>query len=274
MPRSETALATIGTGDTLDAHLRAWKPSVSQLMENEARAGQLLQMASAIVRRHPDLAECTATSFRAALEDAAVLGLLPTGLMNLGHIVAFRNKSGSKDATFIAGYRGLVDIVYRSKKVAGLDVGLVHVDDGWRYSRGLTTALEHDPKFTGVFTYDKRTELKCGYVTWWDVIDGRPVVQRHVVLNFEQLERIRRKSKMGDSGPWRDDYEPMVYKALIRFATKTMALTPETDALLDRAFSAEDAKLGLKDPVIDVEVEIPPDGRAPTKQETTLTPET
>jgi hypothetical protein len=66
----------------------------------------------------------------------------------------------------------------------------------------------------------------------------------------------------------------MVYKALIRFATKTMALTPETDALLDRAFSAEDAKLGLKDPVIDVEVEIPPDGRAPTKQETTLTPET
>lgn len=265
MPRSENALATIGTGKSLADLLHAWKPSIAQLMENEARAGQMLQTAIAVVRRHPDLAECTAVSFRAALEDAAVLGLLPTGLMNLGHIVAFRNKSGSKDATFIAGYRGLVDIVYRSKKVAGLDVGLVHVDDGWRYSRGLTTVLEHDPRFSGVFTYDKRTELRYGYVVWWDVIDGRPVVQRHVVLNFDQLERLRRKSKKADDGPWRDDYEPMVYKALIRFATKTMALTPETDALLDRAFSAEDAKLGLKDPVIDVEVELPAEGRAPTK---------
>ena len=267
MPRSETALATIGSGKSLADLLHAWKPSIAQLMENEARAGQLLQMAIAVVRRRPDLAECTATSFRAALEDAAVLGLLPTGLMNLGHIVAFRNKSGSKDATFIAGYRGLVDIVYRSKKIAGLDVALVHVDDGWEYSRGLSTVLRHDPRFTGVFTYDKRTELQCGYVTWWDVIDGAKVAQRHVVLNFEQLERIRRKSKKADDGPWHDDYEPMVYKALIRFATKTMALTPETDALLDRAFSAEDAKLGLKDPAIDVEVEIPPDGRAPTKIE-------
>jgi recombination protein RecT len=267
------APAIIGNRENLGEHLKIWKARLQQIYgEDQVTTARLLAIADACVRRNPDLAQCTVDSFRSALEDAAVLKLLPTGLMNLGHIIPFRNQKGSKDAVFIAGYRGLLDIAYRSKKIAGYDVGLVHVLDGWDYTRGLDTILQHSPEFEGLFTYETRKQLRCAYAVWWDVIDGQPVAQRHLVLNFEELERLRLKSKQnkdGESwGPWKDDYQPMVLKALVRASTKLMPLTPAEDSLLAAAFSKEDAKMGMIDPVVDIEPDAPdaPEDNDPKKE--------
>jgi recombination protein RecT len=263
----EVRPAVIDTDKNLGDLLRSWKAKLVQIYGGtDEDAGRLLAMAEACVRRNPDLKQCTVDSFRTALEDAAALKLLPTGLMNLGHVLSFRNKQGSRDATFVAGYRGLLDICYRSKKLAGFEVGLVHRDDPFTYRRGLQTILDHEPKYSGVIGYENRQELVAGYAVWWDVIDGHAVAQRHLVLNQAEIERLRMKSKKADDGPWRTDYSAMVMKTIVRAATKLMPLTPAEDALLARAFEVEDAKLGQPDPFIDVTPGAPtspPDGRLP-----------
>jgi len=251
------APALVESRKNLGEHLKKWKGRIAQIYGDDAQTGRLFAVADACMRRNPDLGGCTLDSFRTALEDAAALGLLPTGLMNLGHIVPFRNRRGSKDAVFIAGYRGLLDICYRSKKVAGYEIGLVHIHDDFEYVRGLQPVLRHDPEFEGVYTFDNRQELRCGYAIWWDVIDGQPVAQRHIVLTFDELERLRLKSKKPDSGPWKSDYHAMIQKTIVRASTKLMPLTPAEDVLLARTFDREDEKIGLRDPVIDIEPDAP-----------------
>jgi recombination protein RecT len=247
-----TAPALVESRTNLAKALANWKGRIAQIYGDEEATGRLFAVADACVRRNPDLGGCTLDSFRTALEDAAVLGLLPTGLMNLGHIVPFRNKRGTKDATFIAGYRGLLDICYRSQKVAGYEIGLVHIHDDFEYVRGLQPVLRHNPEFEGVYTFENRAELRGGYAIWWDVIDGNPVAQRHIYLTIDELERLRMKSKKPDSGPWKSDYHAMIPKTIVRASTKLMPLTPAEDALLARTFEREDEKIGLKDPVIDI----------------------
>ena len=254
------SVATIGTYDNLGAMLRTWKPKIAQILgESDEQAGRFLAVVDACVRRNPNLTNCTVNSMRSAIEDAAALRLPPTGLMNLGWIIPY-----GKEATFIAGYRGVLDVAYRSGRVAGYEIGLVHKDDGWEYERGLNTVLRHQPHFNGVFTYDKRDELAYGYAIWWDVIAGKKVAQRHLVMNHEELERIRKMSKMGTSGPWKDHYQPMVQKTIVRASTKLMPLTPDQDILLARTFEAEDNVMGIepKETDIPVEPEQPTEGRS------------
>ena len=255
------SLATIGTDANLGTLLRTWKPKLAQILgETDEAAGRFLAVVDACVRRNPDLKNCTVDSFRSAIEDAAALKLMPTGIMNLGWIIPF-----GKQATFIAGYRGLLDIAYRSGKVAGYEIGLVHKNDGWEYERGLETILRHQPHFNGVFTYENRSDLMHAYAIWWDVINGRKVAQRHLVLDHAELERLRKMSKKSDSGPWRDHYQAMIEKTMVRASTKLMPLTPEQDVLLARAFANEDSVMGIDAKPDDIEVkpEAPPEeGRA------------
>jgi len=237
-----TGLATIGTAENLGTLLKAWRPRLAQIYgEGEEATGRFLAVVDACVRRNPDLKNCTVDSFRTAIENAAALKLLPTGLMNLGWIIPF-----GKEATFVAGYRGLLDVAYRSGRIAGYDVGLVHKTDEYRYIRGLDLTLEHTPRFQGVFSYEDRAALVAGYATWWDVLNGQKIAQRQVWLWHEQIERLRKKSKMADSGPWRTDYHPMALKAIVRASTALMPLTPEQDALLARAYETEDEQLGME----------------------------
>jgi len=254
------SVATIGTDQNLGNLLRTWKPKLAQVLGGgEEEAGRFLAIVDACVRRSPNLKNCTVDSFRTAIENAAAMKLLPTGLMNLGWIIPF-----GTEATFIAGYRGLIDVCYRSKKIAGYEVYLVHKDDVWNVIPGLPPVYEHAPQFDGVFTFEDRADLIAGYAVWWDVIDGHPTKQRKLVLNHGQLERLRLKSKKSDSGPWKTDYEPMVLKSIVRASTKLMPLTPTEDAILAQAFASEDKHLGLSDPVIDIEptTEQPTEGRS------------
>jgi len=266
----ETRPAIVGNQKTYVELLQRLKPALGQLKPDEQSVERFLQLCRRIAQRNPDILQCTVASLENALKDSAALGLDPTGLMGFGHIVAFKNKRGDKEATFIPGAYGLVDMYYRTKKIAGIKFKLIHQTDEWQYEEGLTPILRHTPRYTGTFEYGKRHECVAGYVTWWDVIDGKPIVQQHLWMWFDELERVRKLSKQtpkdGEStfGSWFEHWGPMACKSLLRMARKTMPLTPEVSEQLDYALGKEDEKMGISDPFIDItpgEPETPEDGR-------------
>jgi recombination protein RecT len=262
--------AIVETPETYLAMLKRLKPSLAQLKPNDQSVERFLQLCRRLTQRNPDLLLCTVESLENAIKDAAALGLDPTGLMGFGYIVPFKTKRGDHEAVFIPGYHGLLDLVYRTGKIAGIRGSLVHQSDDWTYIEGLNPVLEHTPRFRGTFEYDSRHECVGGYLVWWDVIGGRPVVQRHLWMWLEELERVRRLSKQTDRsgaskfGPWRDHWGPMAFKSMIRQAIKLMPLTPEVAADITYALSKEDERMGLADPVLDItpgDPETPDEGR-------------
>jgi recombination protein RecT len=266
----ETRPAIVGDAKSFDELLRRLKPSLAQLKPDEQSVERFLQLCRRLRQRNPDLGQCTVDSVENALKDSAALGLDPTGLMGFGYIVPFRNKQGDSEATFIPGYHGLVDMVYRTKKISGLMVKLVHQADDWQYEEGLTPILRHTPRFPGVYTYDNRSECIGGYATWWDVMDGKAIARRHLWMWLAEIERVRCMSKQtgkdGDTkyGTWRDHWQAMALKTIVRQAIKLMPLTPEVSEQLDYALGKEDEKMGISDPFIDItpgEPETPEDGR-------------
>ena len=268
----ETKPAIVGSQKTFVEMLQRLKPALGQLKPDEQSVERFLQLCRRLGQRNPDILLCTVASLENALKDSAALGLDPTGLMGLGYIIPFTNKRGDKEATFIPGYHGLIDMVYRTKKVAGLTVKLVHKDDDWQYEAGLAPILRHCPRFTGTIEYDNRADLVAGYLIWQDVMDGKPVATRHIWMWAEEIERVRRMSKQTDRsgetkyGTWRDHYQAMALKTVIRAAIKLMPLTPEVSSDLDYALGKEDEKMGMVDDFIDVvpgDPATPPEGRLP-----------
>ena len=268
----ETRPAVIGSEKTLVEVLQRLKPALAQLKPDEQSVERFLQTVRRVAQRNPDVLQCTVASMENAVKDSAVLGLDPTGLRGQGYIIPFSNKRGDKEATFIAGAYGLVDLVYRTKKVAGLSFRLVHKDDEWQYEEGLNPILRHVPKFEGTFEYGNRKECVSGYVTWFDVIDGKAVAQRHLWMWLAEIERVRKISKQTDrktgesydTSTWFNHWGPMALKSLIRAATKSMALTPEANSQLDYILGKEDERIGMPDSFIDVtpgEPTAPAEGR-------------
>ena len=257
----ETRPAIIGSQKTFDEVLRALKPSLAQLKPDEQSVERFLQLCRRLGQRNPDILQCTVASLENALKDSAALGLDPTGLMGFGYVIPFTNKRGDKEATFIPGYHGLIDMVYRTKKVAGVRVKLVHKDDEWDYLESgpdLKPLILHRPKFTEAIEYENRSDCVSGYMIWQDVIDGKAVATRHHWMWGAEIERVRKMSKQTDRsgetkyGTWRDHWQAMALKTVIRAAVKTMPLTPEVSSDLDYALGKEDEKLGAVDSFIDV----------------------
>jgi len=259
----ETKPAIVGSQKTFVEMLQRLKPALGQLKPDEQSVERFLQLCRRLVQKNPDLTQCTVASLENAIKDSAALGLDPTGLQGRGYVLPFRNKRGDMEAVFIAGYLGLLDLAYRSGRVAGVQVKLVHKDDEWEYKEGLNPVLSHTPRFTGVFTYEDREDCVAGYCIWSDVLGGQAVAKRHQWLWLEEIERVRKLSKqtgrdgVSKFGPWVEHWQAMALKTVVRAAVKLMPMTPETSSAVEQVLSQEDSKLGMIDEFIDIPVDEP-----------------
>lgn len=169
----------------------------------------------------------TPTSVVQAAMTAAVLGLDVDNVTGQGHIIPFKGK-----AQFIPGYKGYITLAANSGYLVSGDV--VREKDHFRYRRGLTPVLEHDPAPGGP---SDRGPIKYAYAT----ARSNHLPSDFRVLHVEQVNAIRDKSegykaflsgKRKDS-PWDSHYEAMAIKTAIR------ALAPELPLNVQRAAAIE-----------------------------------
>jgi hypothetical protein len=78
---------------------------------------------------------------------AAALGLDCSGNLGSGYLVPFyNNKIRAMEATFIPGYRGLLDLARRSGEIEDIFAECVYESDEFDYELGATPRLRHVPK--------------------------------------------------------------------------------------------------------------------------------
>lgn len=203
---------------------KSW-PRISAVMPKHMSSERMFQLAVSCYNQTPGLAECTPQSVLSCLMKCSSLGLEPSAVDGLGraYILPFFNKkTGQKEATFILGYKGEIDLARRSGQIKDISARVVHEGDEFEYEYGLTEGLRHVPSTAP--------------------LEGRPMTHVYMVAHFKdgghyidvmskaEVDDIRKRSKSGNSGPWVTDYEAMARKTVIRRAFPYLPVSVEIES--------------------------------------------
>jgi recombination protein RecT len=192
-------------------------PSISAVIPKHMTPERLIKIATTAVSKNPKLLECDQMSFLRAIMISAELGLEPDTPLQEAHLIPFKNNKrknaqgfmGVMEVQFITGYRGLIDLIMRSGKVASIEARVVYENDKFEISLGLNPILVHVPEL------DKprgKFRLVYGVARFKDAT-SLPYVD---FMPKEDVDYIKAKSKAANDGPWVTDYDQMAKKTMIR----------------------------------------------------------
>ena len=189
--------------------------------------------------RNEKLQECTAESFLGSMMQAAQLGVEPNTPLGQAYLIPYRNK-GVMEVQFQLGYRGMIDLAYRSGEVQNIQAHEVYENDTFEYERGLEPKLKHIPALKDrgeVILYYAVFKLTNGGV-------GFEVMSKEDVEAF-----AKKKSKTYGTGPWQSDFDAMAKKTLVKRLLKFAPLKSD----FVRAVTADETiKSGISENMADL----------------------
>ncbi|WP_047150996.1 recombination protein RecT [Aneurinibacillus tyrosinisolvens] len=208
---NETEAAPPSPAQTIAAYLKRMEPEIARALPKHMDVERLTRIALTTIRTNPRLLECTVPSLLGAVMQAAQLGLEP-GLLGQCYIIPH-----GREATFIIGYKGMIDLARRSGNIKSIYAHDVRENDEFEYEYGLHPFLKHRPamtdrgKFIGVYAVAHFND--GGY--------------QFEFMPYEEIERRKLRSRSYKNGPWVTDYEEMAKKTVIRHMFKYLPLSVE-----------------------------------------------
>jgi recombination protein RecT len=213
-----------GQGQQVHQLLERAKNQISMALPKHLNADRMVRVAWGVISRTPDLLRCEATSLVRAVIQAAELGLEPSNVMGHCYLVPFKNQ-----ATLMIGYRGFIELAARAGKARFRPARVVYDCDTFQWHDGLEQSLTWVP---GDRTSSSRPTHVFVVV---DFANGLPPMME--VMTYSEIERIRKTSKMPNGPGWRDNWEEMAKKTVVRRMAKYVPMSPE----LQRAASSDEA---------------------------------
>ena len=192
--------------------VKALEPEIRRALPAVLTPERFTRMALSSINNTPELAECTPMSFIAALLNAAQLGLEPNTPLGQAYLIPYTNK-GKLECQFQLGYKGLIDLAYRTGQVQIIQAQVVREFDSFEYQYGLDSKLVHKPgegargEITYVYGLFKLSNGGYGFE----------------VSNKTEMDTFAaRYSKSFGSkySPWTEDYESMAKKTVIKRVLK------------------------------------------------------
>ncbi len=189
---------------------------------------RLMRVVLAAVSRSQLLQECTVPSILQCVMTGAQLGLDCSGVLGQAYMVPFWNsKINAREATFIAGYRGLIDLARRSGDIARIEAHVVYKDDEFDIEYGLNPKLTHKPNFN----VDPEDKNIIGAYMVAELKDGSRQCE---FMTRKEIDKIRNFSKASSKGPWVDWFGEMCRKTVVRRGIKFLPMSIEVAEALER----------------------------------------
>ena len=147
-----------------------------------------------------------------AMMTAAQLGLEPNTPLGQAYLIPFWNgKAKCLECQFQLGYKGLIDLAYRSGEVSTIQANVVYENDEFEYELGLEPKLRHVPAKSDrgdpVFFYAVFRTKDGGY--GFDVMSVDDV-----------RAHAKKYSKAYSNGPWQTNFEEMAKKTVLKRVLK------------------------------------------------------
>ena len=197
---------------TIADMIKALEPEIKKALPSVITPERFTRMALSALNTTPKLVECTQMSFLAALMNAAQLGLEPNTPLGQAYLIPYSNK-GKLECQFQIGYKGLIDLAYRSESVQSIQAEVVYEKDFFEYELGLNTKIVHKP------VLKERGEIVAFYAVFKLNNGG----YGFSVMSKEDMDLYANrysKSVNAASSPWKNNYESMAKKTVIKQALK------------------------------------------------------
>lgn len=191
---------------SLQGLIRTMEPEIKKALPSVITPERFTRMVFTALSSNKKLQACTPESFLGAMMQAAQLGVEPNTPIGQAYLIPYGNQ-----VQFQLGYKGLIDLAYRSGEVQSIQAHEVHENDIFEYELGLNPKLKHVPAMKDrgqVILYYAVIKLKNGG-------EGFEVMSREDVDQF-----ARAKSKTYKNGPWQTDFDEMAKKTVLKKVLK------------------------------------------------------
>ena len=194
------------TSNEVSLIVQKMTPSFGQALPKHFSAEKYTRIALTAIRKNPKLAQCDQASLLGSLMMFAQLGLEPNTPLGHAYLVPFRNK-GQYEVTPIIGYKGALDLAYRTGLYEVIDAHPVYSSDEFDYAYGFDEFLKHKPQ-------GKRDGKPTHYYAFYKLKGGGR--RFRVWTHDECIAHGKKYSKSFANGPWSTNEKAMCLKTVIK----------------------------------------------------------
>lgn len=208
------------TPTSLQGYLKMYKKEFEKALPKMITPERFTRMAMTALTADAKLRECTPPSFIGACLTAAQLGLEPNTPLGQAYLIPYKNykNNGQLECQFQIGYKGLLDLAYRSGIFQTVMAQVVYENDDFTYEYGLEPKLCHKPAARD------RGNMTHVYAVY-KLNNGGYAFE---VMSVEDVRDFaKEKSKSYDKGPWQTDFEMMAKKTVLKRLLKYAPLKTE-----------------------------------------------
>jgi recombination protein RecT len=166
-----------------------------------------------------DLQLCTPNSFLGAMMQAAQLGVEPNTPLGQAYLIPYKNK-GTLECQFQLGYKGMIDLAYRSGEVKDIQAHEVHENDTFEYELGLEPKLKHIPAMSN----------RGAVIMYYAIFHTKDGGYGFNVMSVDDVqEHAKKYSKSYGSSfsPWKSNFDEMAKKTVLKRCLKYAPIKTE-----------------------------------------------
>ena len=204
------AVAKKKTPQSIQDYIEVMKPAIQAALPSVMTPERFTRITLSALSANSKLKECSPQSFLGAMMTAAQLGLEPNTPLGQAYLIPFRNHN-QLECQFQLGYKGLIDLAYRSGEVSIIQAHTVRENDEFTYELGLDPKLKHIPA-------KKDRGDPIAYYAMFKTKDGGYGFQ---VMSIDEInEHARKFSKSFGNGPWQTNFDEMAKKTVLKKVLK------------------------------------------------------
>lgn len=230
----------------------AVQESIRSVLHN--KTPQFIASVASLVSQEVKLAEAEPDSVLRAAMVASSLDLPINQSLGFAYIIAYKDtKAGKTYAQFQIGWRGLVQLAQRSGQFKTINVTDIREGE-----------VDEENKLTGEIDFkfaprDERDKLPIiGYVSYFKLNNG---FEKILYMTVEQIKKHGlkySKSFAKGFGPWKDDFESMASKTVLKLLLAKyapMTVEMQTATIKDQAVITEAGEIYIdNEPITHQEV--------------------
>jgi len=234
------ALAKAKTGQpkepkTIKDYITIYTPEISKALPKVMTPERFARIATSAVSNNPKLAQCTPISFISALMNAAQLGLEPNTPLGQAYLIPY-----GKECQFQLGYKGLIDLAYRSGEVKSIQAQVVYENDEFEFEFGLDPKLKHKPA-------KSNRGNPIYYYAVFKLTNGGEGFE--VMSHDDVLQHAKKYSKSFSNGPWQTSFDEMAKKTVLK---KALKYAPMKTDFIKQVNTDETVKSQIDESMVDV----------------------
>lgn len=241
--KNNQSVQKAGKPSTLRDYIKQMEGEIAKALPTVITPERFTRMVLTALSTDKKLELCTPQSFLGAMMTAAQLGLEPNTPLGQAYLIPYKNK-GVLECQFQIGYKGLIDLAYRSGEVEIIQAQVVCENDEFDYELGLDPKLKHKPA----------KENRGKPIYYYAIFKTKSGGYGFEVMSIHDIKVHAKKysqSYSSEYSPWQKNFDEMAKKTVLKRVLKYAPLKSD----FVRAIAVDET---VKKEISDDMYEVPP----------------